>query len=124
MPLSESYTARVPVVTGNVILWSEDFMEKDNNQLRQLVALAHELKQDDFLNALVEQIYLNTKGELVLAPKVGDQVIYLGRYHKTKTLERLRRLKTFYREGLPYEGWRKYKSFDLRFSDQVIARKR
>ncbi len=124
MPLSESYTARVPVVTGNVILWSEDFMEQENNQLRQLMELAHELKQDDFLNALVEQIYVNTKGELVLAPKVGDQVIYLGRYHKTKTLERLRRLKVFYREGLPYEGWRKYKSFDLRFSDQVIARKR
>jgi cell division protein FtsQ len=88
------------------------------------VELTQYLREDDFLSALVEQIYVNTKGELVLAPKVGDQVIYLGRYHETKTLERLRRLKIFYREGLPYEGWRKYKSFDLRFSDQVIARKR
>lgn len=124
MPLSESYTARVPVATGNIILWSDDFMTDEDNQLRQLVELAQYLREDDFLGALVEQIYINTKGELVLAPKVGDQVIYLGRYHETKTEERLRRLKTFYREGLPYEGWRKYKSFDLRFSDQVIARKR
>lgn len=124
MPLSESYTARVPVVTGNVVLWSDDFMEHRDNQLRQLVELAHFLREDDFLDALVEQIYLNTKGELMLAPKVGDQVIHLGRYHEKKTPERLRRLKIFYREGLPYEGWRKYKSFDLRFSDQVIARKR
>jgi len=72
----------------------------------------------------VEQIYVKTNGEFVLAPKVGDQVIHLGRYKKETTQERLRRLKIFYREGLPYEGWRKYKSFDLRFSDQVIARKR
>jgi len=124
MPLSESYTARVPVVSGNVVLWSDDFMDHDRNQLRQLVELAHYLRNDVFLDALVEQIYINTKGELVLAPKVGDQVIHLGYYQKDKTQERLRRLKTFYREGLPYEGWRKYKSFDLRFSDQVIARKR
>jgi cell division protein FtsQ len=124
MPLSESYTARMPVVSGNVILWSENFMDQDNNQLRQLVELALFLRDDDFLDALVEQIYINTKGEFVLAPKVGDQVIYLGRYKEQTTQERLRRLKTFYREGLPYEGWRKYKSFDLRFSDQVIARKR
>jgi cell division protein FtsQ len=124
MPLSESYTARMPVVSGNVILWSENFMDQDNNQLRQLVELALFLRDDDFLDALVEQIYINAKGEFVLAPKVGDQVIYLGRYKEQTTQERLRRLKTFYREGLPYEGWRKYKSFDLRFSDQVIARKR
>lgn len=124
MPLSDSYTARVPVVTGNVMLWSDDFMAREDSQLRELVELARYLRTDDFLDALVEQIYVNTKGELVLAPKVGDQVIYLGRYKENATQERLRRLKTFYREGLPYEGWRKYKSFDLRFSDQVIARKR
>ena len=124
MPLSESYTARVPVASGHVILWSDDFMAKEDNQLRHLVELARFLRTDEFLDALIEQIYVNTKGELVLAPKVGDQVIYLGRYHETKTRERLDRLKIFYREGLPYEGWRKYKSFDLRFSDQVIAKKR
>lgn len=124
MPLSETYTARVPVASGNVVLWSDDFMDHEEHQLRQLVDLAHYLRKDEFLNALVEQIYVNSKGEFVLAPKVGDQVIYLGRYHETRTQERLLRLKTFYREGLPYEGWRKYKSFDLRFSDQVVAKKR
>jgi len=124
MPLSDSYTARVPVASGNVVLWSDDFMEREDHQLYQLTELARYLRTDPFLDALVEQIYVNTKGELVLAPKVGDQVIHLGRYDKEKTRERLRRLKTFYREGLPYEGWRKYKSFDLRFSDQVIAKKR
>ena len=124
MPLSESFTARVPVVSGNVVLWSDRFMEEDGHQLKDLVELAHYLRADEFLNALVEQIYVKTNGEFVLAPKVGDQVIHLGRYQTEKTRERLGRLKIFYREGLPYEGWRKYKSFDLRFSDQVIARKR
>lgn len=124
MPLSDTYTARVPVVTGNIVLWQDDFMDHPKHQLYHLVALAQNLRADTFLDALVEQIYINTKGEFILAPKVGDQVIYLGRYDKAKTEERLQRLKTFYREGLPYEGWRKYKSFDLRYADQVVAKKR
>jgi cell division protein FtsQ len=124
MPLSDAYTARVPVVTGNVVVWSRNFMEDETHQLTELVELAHYLRTDDFLDALVEQIYVNNQGELILAPKVGDQIIYLGRYDKKQTPARLRRLKTFYREGLPYEGWRKYSSFDLRYADQVVAQKR
>ena len=123
LPLSENYTARVPVVTGNVLLWSDNFMAEPDHQLYQLVSLARYLREDEFLSALVEQIYVNSNGEWVLAPKVGDQVIHLGHYDETVTRRRLDRLKTFYREGLPYEGWSKYKSFDLRYNDQVVARK-
>ena len=124
MPLSETFTARVPVVTGNIVPWSNDFREDDDHQLSQLVALARYLREDDFLDALVEQIDVSNTGELRLAPKVGDQVIYLGRYDAELTPARLTKLKTFYREGLPYEGWRKYEAFDLRYADQVVARKR
>lgn len=124
MPLSEKYTARVPVVTGNVMLWSDNFMGDPTNQLYQLVELARLIREDEFLNALIEQIYINNNGEWVLAPKVGDQVIHLGRYDKSGAENKLKRLKTFYRQGLPYEGWSKYKSFDLRYNDQVVARKR
>ncbi len=124
MPLSEHYTARVPVVTGNVTLWSDDFMEQPEHQLYQIVEFAHYLREDEFLQALVEQIYINNNGEFILAPKVGDQVIHLGKYEAKTVAERLDRLKTFYREGIPYEGWQKYRSYDLRYADQVVARKR
>ncbi|MEO0731938.1 MAG: cell division protein FtsQ [Bacteroidota bacterium] len=124
MPTSDTHTARVPVASGNLVLWQEDFMEYPDHQLYQIVELAHYLRKDNFLSALVEQVYVKTNGELVLAPKVGDQVIHLGRYQTERTQERLQRLKTFYREGLPYEGWRKYRSFDLRYADQVVAKKR
>ncbi|MBB4078333.1 cell division protein FtsQ [Lewinella aquimaris] len=123
LPLSTNYTVRVPVVTGNVVPWSDNYRSDPQHQLSQLMALGHYLRQDEFLNALIEQISVTATGELVLAPKIGDQVIYLGRYDEEITPERLTRLKIFYREGLPYEGWRKYRSFDLRYSDQVVAKK-
>ncbi len=123
LPLSENYTVRVPVVTGSVAPWSDDYLEKPDHPLTQLMALGQYLRADPFLSALIEQIDLTEDGELILAPKVGDQVIYLGAYDKELTPARLQRLKIFYREGLPYEGWRKYRSFDLRFTDQVVAKK-
>ena len=123
LPLSTNHTVRVPVVTGKVIAWSDDYRETPDHPLGQLVELAQFLRQDAFLNALIEQIDVTASGELVLAPKVGDQVIYLGRYDPAETYRRLDRLKIFYREGLPYEGWRKYRSFDLRYADQVVAKK-
>lgn len=123
MPLSENYTVRVPVVTGSVLPWNDNFMSHPEHQLYQLVELTRYLREDDFLDALVEQIYVRENGEWVLAPKIGDQVIYLGHYDPQETPLRLERLKVFYREGLPYEGWSKYRSFDLRYADQVVAEK-
>lgn len=123
MPLSESYTARVLVASGNIVPWSNDYQERENHQLNDLFDLADLLRKDEFLDALVEQVYINNAGEMVLAPKVGDQVIFIGRYDEELTPARLARLKVFYEKGLPYEGWRKYKSFDLRYADQVVCKK-
>ncbi|MCP9235559.1 cell division protein FtsQ/DivIB [Lewinella sp. JB7] len=123
LPLSANYTVRVPVVTGHVVAWSDDYRKDARHQLSQLMALGQFLRQDPFLAALIEQINVTATGELVLAPKIGDQVVYLGRFDEEVTPSRLERLKIFYREGLPYEGWRKYRSFDLRYADQVVAKK-
>lgn len=124
MPLSESHTPRVVVATGNILPWTNDFLGDPDHQLSHLIELARYLREDEFLHALVEQIDVMNQGEFRLAPKVGDQVIYLGAYERERSQQRLQKLKTFYREGLPYEGWRKYEAFDLRYADQVVARKR
>lgn len=123
LPLSNNHTVRVPVVTGEVVPWSVDYAERPEHLLAQLMALGHYLSADPFLSSLIEQIHVEDDGQLTLAPKVGDQVIYLGYYDEEITPARLARLKVFYREGLPYQGWREYKSFDLRYARQVVAKK-
>lgn len=123
MPLSDRYTARVPVVTGEVMAWSNDYLEREAHMLHDLYDLARLLHADEFLSALVEQIHVQQDGSYVLSPKVGDQLIYLGKYGE-ETPARLARLKVFYRKGLPYEGWQKYRSFDLRYDRQVVCVKR
>ena len=77
---------------------------------------------DPFYSALVEQIYLSNVGEYILIPKVGQQKIILGPYEEIE--DKLERLKIFYKQGIPYEGWQKYKSINLKFKDQVVCKKR
>lgn len=124
MPLSRHYTARVPVITGNLPPYEEGFLKDPdpNNLLRDAFELVSLIKADEFLNALVEQVYVNNRGELTLSPKLGKQLILFGRF--TDAPDKLNRLKIFYREGLPYKGWDAYRSFDLRYDGQVVCQKR
>lgn len=122
MPPSEHYAARVRVTTGNLPPYEPGFLEEKDHLLRQVFALNELLREDPFLDALVEQIYINKRGEFILSPKVGRQTILFGRYQKAE--EKLSRLKTFYREGLPYKGWQAYSSFDFRYEGQVVCKKR
>ena len=120
MPPSKNFTTRVLVATGNIPPYQEDYLTKKNGVLYQLFEFAQILNADDFLHPLIEQIYVNNKGEFVLAPKLGKQKILFGRYAEVD--ERLKRLKVFYKEVIPYKGWTKYKTIDLRYDKQVVCR--
>lgn len=122
MPPSEHYAARVRIASGNIPPYEDQAIGREENLLHQVFELNERLRADPFLDALIEQIYVNKRGELVLSPKVGKQTILFGRYYKAD--DKLSRLKTFYREGLPYKGWQAYSSFDLRYDGQVVCKKR
>lgn len=122
MPLSKHYTPRVIVATGNIPPHSPDFLERKRHLLKDLFELAQIIRADEFLNALVEQIYVNNRGELTLVPKLGDQLIYFGRMVDAE--DKLKRLKVFYLEAIPYEGWQRYSAINLKFRGQVVCEKR
>lgn len=120
MPLSQHFSARVLVASGNIPPHVPDFMERKRHMLKSLFLLSNEILKDPFLRDMIEQIYVNNQGEIVLAPLIGDQKILFGPYRDSA--QKLRNLKIFYKEALPYEGWRKYNYIDLRFRGQVVGR--
>lgn len=122
LPPSKHYAMHLRVATGNLPPYEEDFLSNEDHLLNGIYALNQLISEDEFLDALIEQIYVNKRGELILSPKVGKQTILFGRYQKAA--DKLNRLKVFYREGLPYKGWQLYKSFDLRYEGQVVCVKR
>lgn len=122
MPLSESYTARVAVATGNIY---EKYSEGDSLRsivTQQLYALAMFLEHDEFWRAQVEQIFVNEKSELMLIPKVGDHQIMLGTAEDLE--EKFNRLMLFYKEALAKTGWNNYSMINLKYKGQIVCTKK
>lgn len=121
MPPSKNFAARVLVATGNVSPYTPKFWEGKRSTLKDLFTLTQTLMADEFLASFIQQIHVNNAGEFILVPLVGDQRIELGSARKLD--DKLRRLKIFYQEGMPYAGWRVYKTINLKYSGQVVCRK-
>jgi len=74
---------------------------------------------------LIGQSYLEKNGDFVLIPIVGDLKIVFGPANSDKSvIDKFTRLKIFYKEGIPYEGWQKYTEINLKYDGQIVCRKR
>ena len=123
VPLSKHFAARTLVATGNIPPHTPEFLTKKNHPMKDLFELTNFILNDPFWKALFEQIYVNSRNEFVLVPKVGDQVVILGKWDMDAEAK-FRRLKIFYEEGMSREGWQKYHSIDLRYWGQVVCERK
>jgi cell division protein FtsQ len=77
------------------------------------------------LQALIGQVYVQKDGQFLLVPLVGEQIIEFGKAETDKVVEeKFSKLKVFYKEAIPYEGWEKYKSISLKYDKQIVCAKR
>ena len=123
MPMSDHSTARVLVATGEIPAYTPDFKKpKKRHFLKKLFDLTQYIREDDFLSPMIEQIYVGANEEITLVPKVGKQKIIFGKYEDVE--DKFNRLKLFYLEGMPREGWQKYKTINLKYRKQVVCQRR
>jgi cell division protein FtsQ len=121
MPPSKNFAARVIVATGNVAPFTPEFREKRKNSLKDLYHITQTLLADDFLKSFIQQIHVTNTNEFILVPLIGDQKIILGSARKLE--DKLNRLKIFYQQGMPYEGWTKYETINLKYTGQVVCKR-
>ncbi len=119
MPLSSHYTARVLTVTGNLPAYDPNFRGGRRNALAEVFELAALIRQDEFLQPLIEQIHVANNGDLTMVPKIGKQKILFGPCVDME--DKLHRLILFYKQGMPYVGWNKYDAISLKYKGQVIG---
>jgi len=121
IPLSNNFTSHVAIALGNVEMHRDT--KRDSAVQAALYKLILFVRKDEFLNSLVDQVYVRETGEMEVIPKIGGQTIVLGNVDEDMN-EKFERLKIFYNEGLKKVGWNKYKTIDLRFKDQVVCERR
>ncbi len=146
LPLVSHYTARVPLITGNI---TEKYQESNPNdllgiretkktdlvvpikntfqvcseKLTQLVPLLREIMQDPFYKAQIIQIHILPSGECELYTLLGDAKIIFG-YPMTDVQQKLLNLKTFYKNALRSYGWQQYRTITVKYPKQIVCEKK
>ena len=129
MPVSTRYTPRAIVVSGAIELPMAKIRQLQNEKtimtshplLSQIHDLAMQLKHHPFLNAYVEQIYVNSNQEFELLPADGDHIIILGDLNDLEI--KFENLLAFYQAAKPKLDDKAYREINLKYINQVVCKK-
>jgi|SRR5690554_23743 len=134
MRLSPYARPKVLVFTGmeRLIKKTAQYDEIINNdslktifKLDQIYRISNYVCNDTFYNAQIVQVHYTEEDDFVLIPRVGEQKIIFGEALSDQMVEdKFKKLTTFYNEVIPFEGWDKYESINLKFKDQIVAKKK
>ncbi|MFD1062124.1 cell division protein FtsQ/DivIB [Winogradskyella litorisediminis] len=112
MPLSDNYSARVPLVTGKVY----------KTKLETIYRIAKTIDEDDFLKQHVIEIIQAENQDISLRLRKFDFVVHLGSLNKLK--KKINNFKAFYKKAINDKTINTYSSVNLRFDNQVICTKK
>ncbi len=114
MPLSDNYSARVPITTSDL----------NKSNCIEIICLANKIYNDEFLRKQIigiDQITGERSNQFELKTRMGNQKIVFGDIKRMD--EKIIKLKVFYQKMMSDSIINSYKSIDLKFNGQVVCEK-
>jgi cell division protein FtsQ len=114
MPLSDNYSARVPITTDTISGQGE----------LDIIILSNIIRNDDFLRKQiigVDQVKESPNNQFELQTRIGDQRIIFGDLSRME--EKIAKLKVFYQKMMLDSTINDYKSINLKFHNQIVCEK-
>jgi cell division protein FtsQ len=111
MPLSDNFSARVPLVSGTI-------NDKNNDDLATLFRLIYD---DVFLKKNIIAIQIMPNGSLKMFNRNYNYFIDFGRIINVE--QKFGNYKAFFQKAVLDSSLYKYKKIDLRFTEQVVCTK-
>lgn len=121
MPLSKQYTARVPVLTGEVTTPFAPGAASENEErtLEAAIHLFNHIENDPFWSAQTEHVALNSEGDFVIIPRIGHCTMVIG--DTADLSSKFRRLHAFLLDIAHKSNLNQYKSINVKYRDQVVC---
>lgn len=119
LPVSDTYTARVMLISGPYTekLIRDKISEDENNQ--QIFTLIDFISQDDFWKSQIAGMDIDKDGGITMYPQVGKQRIEFGKAENIP--DKFDKLSVFYDQILPRKGWNFYNRVNLEYQDQIVC---
>jgi cell division protein FtsQ len=121
LPLSEKFSARLPVFT-NFPSDKRILAKADSNLLGAIKTISITVQKDSFSMAMIDQIDITPQRLFEMIPKIGNQLIVFG--DATDVGAKLQKLKLFYKEVIVKAGWNKYSVINVQYKNQVVAKRK
>ena len=102
----------VPIASGNI---------EKAFAVSELYKFALFLQHDAFWNDQITQIYVRSKNDVEIVPRVGSHRIILGNLDDFE--KKLSKLRLFYDQVIPKSGWDKYSVINLKYRGQIVCTK-
>ena len=121
LPLSEKFSARLPVFTS----FPSDkkvLSKADSSLLVDIKNVSLGIQKDSFGMAMIEQVDITPQRIFEMVPKIGNQVIVFG--DGTDVEEKLNKLKLFYKSIMVKAGWNSYSVINVQYKNQVVAKRK
>ncbi len=111
MPLSKNYSARVPIITGEIT----------GKTLEDAYVILDFINEDDFLRKNVIGIHIEAEGSYQLKFRMENFVVNLGNISDLK--QKFNNFKAFYTKAAKDETLENYNIVSLEFNNQVVCTK-
>ena len=121
LPLSEKFSARLPVFT-NFPSDKKILAKADSNLLGDIKTISLAVQKDSFSMAMIDQIDITPQRQFEMIPKIGNQLIVFG--DATDVNTKLQKLKLFYKEVMVKAGWNNYSVINVQYKNQVVAKRK
>lgn len=111
VPISENFSARVPVISGI----------SNENEVSKLMVLLNKLVNDDFLSKEIIGIEFKDQNEYIFTVRSGNYRINFG--DLTDVEKKTKKLKAFYSKVFLDSTIHKYKTINIKYHNQVVGEK-
>ena len=107
------FHADVPVVTGRFA---------DKKDALYIMPILQYVNEDETLRDLVTMYEVKDEHNVIIVPRIAGHLVNFG--DTTNIENKFAKLTKFYKEVMPVKGWQTYDLITLKWSHQIVARKR
>lgn len=121
LPLSEKFSARLPVFT-NFPTDKKVLLKADSTLLKDILTISMALQNDPFNMAMIDQVDITLQRTFEMIPKFGNTIIVFG--SAKNAVEKMDKLRLFYKQVIIKAGWNKYSEINVQYLNQIVAKRK
>lgn len=120
-PTTSNFTAKVPIVTGNIAEQFDSTKTIQSVELKKLFTVIQTINKNKVWQAMIGQYNINEKNQIELLPRFSSSTILFG--DDKDVDKKLKCLDIFYFDVLKKIGWNYYKVINIMYKNQVVCLK-